>query len=535
MPGILQRAKLAIGRKLAQVLEPHLPGLAKEIDPAPEAAGFAGEGLMHMSAASQAGLAWQVSRKRHEKHRLHERMSDESALISKALDVIADVATAPEDDADDARSSFEVVCEDPTTAEAAERIVNSLGMKARAWGTSRRIVQFGNEMREVVVDSAGADIVRIKLLPEDQLWLIKDAFGVPRQPFPWEQRTYFQPEGHGIPFAAWQIVHYKFGDEDATYGKGILQCEREWMQLQALENSMVIGRLFRSPSKLLHKIPVDQSRGLPEVVQTVKAYKDQYLREKLLSQTYGTVSRDAPPGAGSDIFFPYYGKEWEGAGVTPIDPSNTQLTNLRDVEYHRGNLLARLGVPTRYLNLGGVEAARASLGSGGIPHEDRQFARTLRRVQSVVAEGDTRIVNLGLILEGQNPVQHPVTLSFAVISTEDALLAARVEKTRAETLAIVAKTLDLPPDFVKDRYLRLSPDEQAHFEGEVFEGIRRKAIGDDPIRGTRHLAEIAASVLVMAEETVREHGGSLHLRPVPGHNERGGREAIGAGYPGPAH
>jgi len=535
MAGLIDRAKMAIGRRLAAVLEPHLPGLAAEIDPTDVSDSYAGEGLLRLSQAGGASQAWQVGRTRNEKHRLHQRMSEESALISKALDVTADVATAPEDDADDARSSFEVDCEDGRTQAAAERIVESLNLKATAWGISRRIIQHGNEMREVVLDSNASDVVRYKQLPEDQMWLIKDEFGVPRQPAPWEQRLYYQPPGSGIPFLAWQIVHYKYGDEDATYGTGILQCEREWMQLLALESSMVIGRLQRSPSKLLHLIPVDYRRGAGEVAGTIRAYRDSYLRHKALSATLGTTSMDSPPGAGDDIFFPHYGKEWEGAGVTAIDPSNTQLSNLRDVEYHRSQLLARLGVPIRYLNMGGAEAVRASMGSGGISHEDRQFARTIRRIQSVIAEGNTRVVNFGLILQGLNPVQYPVTLRFAVISTEDALLAAQVEKTRAETLAIVAKSLDLPAEFVKDRYLQLSADEKEQFEEEVFEGVRRQAVGENPFAETRHLKEIAASVLVMAESIASQYGDGVHLHQVPDPLRVARSGAFGADYPSAAH
>jgi hypothetical protein len=489
-----------------------MPALASDIDPTSDSSHLAGEGMDMLNASMRLGRTWEVARDRQARHAIRDRM-DTSALISKALDVIADVATAPEDDETDARSSFEISCEDTGTLEAAERIAKALKLKEVSWGIARRCAQFGNEMRELVPDAAERHIARYKLLPEQEMWYRTDAFGLPVMPQPWEQRAYYQPEGDGIPFYEWQIVHYKYGDEDSTYGVGILQCEREWEQLTALQESMVFGRLKRSPSRLLHLIPVDPGKGAPEIRRTLQKYKQDYTRSRLLNDTIGTISRDRPTQGPDDIFMPYYGEAWKGAGVTQLDPSNTQLTNIRDVEYHRAMVLARLGVPVRYLNMGGAEAVRASLGSGGIAHEDRQFARTIRRLQSVLAEGHHRVLLFGLILEGENPVAHPVEIGFPVISTEDALANAKVEKTRAETMAIISKELDLPPSFVHDRYLRLSAEEKDAFEQEIQLALQRKTQGDpDPLRNTEHLREIAAATLVMAEETARRHGIELHLQ-----------------------
>jgi len=533
MPKLTDRVKDAIGRRLGAFVAAYMPGLSRELALGGTDAIEPGEGLLSAEIAAATAKVWRVSRERHELHELRDRMDNESALISKALDVMADVATAPDDDDKDARASFEVECEDDRTRDAAEAVVEQVKLRERSWGIARRLTLFGNEMREVVVDPSRGRIVRYKPLPEQQLWRRLDQWGRPLEP-PWEQRPYYKPDGSGLPFEGWQIIHYRYGDEDETYGRGILQgAERLFMKLQAVEDAMVDGRLARSPSRLIHRVAMSATKPVDEQQKILDAYVRRINRTRLLDATYGSRLRDRPTSVRHDFYIPDLGKEWPNAGIDIIDPSNHQLQNIRDVEYLRAMLLARLGVPARYLNLGGAEAVRGALSDAGLGHEDKQFARTIRRLQSVLAEGHCRVILLQLILQAGprlNPVEHPVTLSFPVVSTEDTKRQADVDRQRAEALKVYGQFVDIPPAMVIDRYIGLTPEEREKFYGELSEAVAAKAEGRPIPTSARNVKELAAAALLIAEAQLREQG--IDIWDLQEHDERSTHgEGDGSPYP----
>lgn len=477
----------------------------------------AGEaGMLDADISSQYTKQWQLSRHRNERHEIRVRMDTQYALISKALDVTADVATAPEEEGD-AAEAFTLQCEDDPTLAEAERLCTTIQLKERSWSMARRLAQFGNEMREVVLDASGSRVVRYKLLPEHQMWKRFDQYGNPKDP-PWEQRTYYIPDGSGIGFALWQIVHYSYpGDTDEDYGRGILDCEREWMRLQGIEDDMVLARRQRAYDRIVHMIPVKDGQGRDEQEQTVKRYQERLTRRRTLDAMNGTSSRDNPNSVTQDFYVPYAGAAYPDAGPRMLESKNTQLTNIRDVEYLRGTVLARLGVPMRYLNLGGSEAAKATLGNGSINYEDIQFARTIRGLQKALANGHQQVITLHLILRGLNPIEHPVSLQFPVISTSDAKMHADMELTRAQALTQIAAQIQVPAEMVIDHYMGLTTAEKERWFGDLQESIRAQAA--DGLTRTRNLQEIAASILTMAHKEMGLEPGDAAISGSHDHGE----------------
>jgi len=515
-----------IGQRLAKALSPYFGPTVDQLAGVPAELGAGEVGLLDADLISTLTRPWRMSRNRQERHAIRQRMADESALIGKALDVIADVATAPEDEGD-ARNAFLVRCEEDRITEEVELLCDAIKLRESSNGIARRLATHGNEMREPVLDPAGGRVVRYKLLPEHQIWRRLDDRGLPQDP-PWEQRPYYKQDGSGIPFAEWQVVQYTYPiDPDEAYGRGILGCEREYMRLAAMEDDMVQARRQRAMDRMVHRVPVTEKMGRDDQEAAVKRYADKLMRRRVLSATQGTSTRDNPTEVTQDFYVPYVGKDYPDAGPKLLTPANVQLQVIRDVEYHRGIVLARLGVPMRYLNLGGAEAARAAIGSGNISYEDIQFARTIRGMQKSLAYGHNIVITLHLILRGYDPIKNPVALEFPVISTADAKQNAEIEYMRAQTLQIIANFLQVPLEMVADHYMGLTEDEKERWLGDLGEqwaGAAEEQLG----RRAQSLQGILEAVLVLANKELEGDGGNAEARePAPS----------GAGsynYPGPA-
>lgn len=523
---VLSGMQRRVWQRVAKALAPYFGGGLDALAGQQVEHGYGEAGVADADFVTTLTRQWRMSRNRQERHEIRRRMGAECALISKALDVIADVATAPEDEGD-ARDVFLVHCQDTRIQDEVEMLCQAINLRERSNGLARRLAQYGNEMREPVLDAAGGRVARYKLLPEHQMWRRLDAQGLPQDP-PWEQRAYYKADGSGIPFAEWQVIHYTYPmDPDEIYGRGILDCEREYMALAAMEDDMRLARKTRAMDRLVHRVPVSKEKGREEIEMEVRRYAERLNRRRVLSASYGSSSRDNPTSVNEDFYVPYFGKDYPDVGVELLTPQNVQLQNIRDVEYHRSLVLARLGVPMRYLNLGGAEAARAAIGSGNISYEDLQFARTIRGMQKSLAFGHNIVITLHLILRGYDPIKNPVSLGFPVISTSDAALNAEIEHKRAQSLQIIGQFLEVPAAMVADHYIGLTEDEKERWLGNVADQLRAAAAESGTAKA-RHLEEIASAVLVMAQSELRkaENGnGDLRVPAVSG--------LYGGGYPGP--
>lgn len=557
--GTLSNLQRSVAQRLARLISPHLSPEQVAAQTMRGELGMGEVGVPDADLTSVLVNQWRLSRDREERHQIRVRM-DRDELISKALDVIADVATAPDDEGD-ARATFDLECGDEQALEEAERMVELIDLRKHSWGIVRRMSKYGNEMREPVLDASGSRVVRLKLLPEQQMWKRMTPGGLPAEP-PWEQRPYHKADGSGLAFAAWQVIHYSHpDDEENVYGTGLLDFERTFMRLQSMEDDMVLARKTRAYDKLKHRVPVAANASRDDQNLAVKNYIDRLNRRRVLSALDGSSSRDNSPSVIQDYYVAYPGAEYPNAGPELMSPTNLQLQNIRDIEYFRALKLARLSVPMRYLNLGGAEAVRAAIGNGNISYEDIQFARTVRQIQREAADGHKRLIDLHLILRGFNPVENPVGISFPVISTSDAQQKATIDKTRAETLAIISGFLQVPAEMVVDYYMGLTAAEKERWFGDMAEVIAQmaaqaqaqakvQAAEDAKARlaqanaaqqnaapatesdRTKRLEEIASSVLLMAQREVEELGDDEGHELAAGAGT--GRHPHGDQYPGPA-
>ncbi len=477
---------------------------------------------------------WQVAADRKKRHEYRVRMDREDPVVARALDVLADVATAPEEEGD-AGESFSVTCENARVQEEALRTVEALHLQKEAWRCARLLAKFGNAPYELIPDPSGTRLVRAKGLPEHEIWRRLDRYGNPlpydpaTKSAPWEQREQWRREGEGVLFEEWQIAFASFRpDDEGIYGRGVLDCERDWQRLQDIEDAMVRARQLRAYDRLLHKVPVSMAQGPDSARKALNDYARDWQQKRVLSSTDGVLRRSNPTSVEQDLFLPVpIMKTGESLGGDPgidlLSPQNAQLNNIVDVQYMRARLLCALIVPMRYLNMGGAEAVRSAIGEGGISQEDVQFARTVRALQAAVKEAFIRALFLDLILRGLNPIQNPLSLSFPTISTADALRQANIENQRAQALKLFGEFLEMPEEMVVDYYMGLTASEKERWFGANLEKLQKKVAPPPPPvvvappapvppeakpKPTGEaLEEIAASVLVMAR-AYAEGGGN---------------------------
>lgn len=518
----------AVGAVLARFVGRYLPaGTGADAIPLPPSASprDSATTLAQVDAVRGAALLWRQVQDRCQRHALYDRMDDEDEFVEEALDAFADVATTPTEDGADARRSFEIVvkssgndAQDKEAQQTLEDCAARVGLRERQWEYGRDVEKYGNVFAENVVGNVGGQmmVVRLKDLPEETLWPRRDEFGRPLSPA-WEQRTLYTQEGKGVLMDSWQITHWVRGGGKTVFGRSLMHSARHnWTRLQLLEDSMAVARLVRAYQKLAHYIPVADTATQDEIRNRVENYKRQMTLRSTGNSTAESLDGVADPLAVmTDFYFGVDSKSRPKLGVESVDPNNPQLQNLRDMEYARARLLAKLEVPMRFLNLGGSEAAKGSLSDGGLSREEEQFLRKCRRLQSILAEGDSRILNLDLILHGVNPLEVDYEIIFPLLSMNDAERQSVILQRRMQALSLLSASLagNLPLDYVLDEYLKLTPEEkerwfntqQERFVAKTVAAIKEGRTDRGFIRSLEEMAESLESLVAM-EEAARGNG-----------------------------
>jgi hypothetical protein len=133
--------------------------------------------------------------------------------------------------------------------------------------------------------------------------------------------------------------------------------------------------------------------------------------------------------------------------------ADTLAQNIEDIRLDMAMLLARLGVPARFLNL---VLTRSFINREDEPNES--FLRLIRRFQTYYMAGIYQLCQYELILNGFNPADVVFDIVMPRHSWMSSKRVADVEVTRANTAAIW-RSLMVPPDIVAKRFTDLNSQE----------------------------------------------------------------------------
>jgi len=227
-------------------------------------------------------------------------------------------------------------------------------------------------------------------------------------------------------FEDWQVVHMRFQSRlrHAKYGYGILEPARwVWKRLLLLEDSALIYRLTRAPSRFVFTVDVGQ---IPrnEVFGALNKYKDLFKKRRLVDPSTGKLTmRFNPLAFDEDFFLPKANGE-RLAEVETLEGPNYQVMD--DVEYFRSKLFAAIKIPKAYMGYDESETKST------LAMQDVNFARVIMRIQREIRNGLKRVGNVHLVALGIDPAAVDWDVSMMIPSAIFELAQLEVRNARAE-------------------------------------------------------------------------------------------------------
>lgn len=357
-----------------------------------------GAGEATSAATSLPGMGWyykqiELEAGRIQNYKFYEEMDNESSIIGSALDIYADNALQITSEEEGFRFRVEEVDgkQESKRVEAAEEVIKELATRLKftttLWALTRSVAKFGDSFKEIV--ASDTRIVKLKTLPPTSMYIQKDDFGALKTD------PYVQKENDSIivKFKLGQILHTKMTSDDSDYyGKSILKKARKiYKQISMIEDGLIIARLTRAYNRLVHLVDVT---GLPatEVFGYLDKYRKRNAKKRIVDPVSGkVVTEENPLTEDEDLFLPV--REGSKADVKPIQGS-VNIGQLADINYFNNKLFAAIKTPKAYLGFEKEVGAKAT-----ITMLDVQFARSVRRLQLVVADSVRMLAELELVLQ----------------------------------------------------------------------------------------------------------------------------------------
>lgn len=409
---------------------------------------------------------WYTDPKRKATHADIDNMDDNDELVSQALDTLADTAIG----FDKAEiHGFYIHSENENVKKILDAMVYRTNLTHNAWQIIRRMVKYGNEFQEIGYAKNKEGNLEIVSLTGD---INEATFEANLSPttgrvdaaFPWIQKLDTVSGNRVTQFSPFDIVHFSYGEKRKNVAVPILtSARRNWKRLQLIEDLLAFARMVRAYVKFVHKIPVESDDEPSKIRELVDSYKEKISKKKFSDWSTGKSSTiDAPLSVDTDFYIPDDGSG--RGGIETIDPKNSQLESIDDVNYHRGRLIARLGVPKKYLNI-----AEDGDSKGGSEHEERHFARKVKNIQNQFVLAVTYICTIELILKGLNPRDEAnrFAIGMAPISADDAYRSAQAFNTNATALNSLLQVLELPESYITDKVLGLTDYERTQYKGQI--------------------------------------------------------------------
>lgn len=199
---------------------------------------------------------------------------------------------------------------------------------------------------------------------------------------PWEQVTYVESGEHS--------------PDDLIVYPLIEQARRPYNQLVCTEDSIIIYRLARSPTRLVFNVGVgmaNNSKAAQQVQQLIRKYNV----AKTYNSTTGTTNNTRDPHTMTESFWFMKSANGEGTDVTELS-SSVDMGELPDLEHFQKKLWAALHVPARRF----LEPDSAYVRSNdGIGQDEYRFCKFIIRILSNFSEGIKNSFIVNLQLQGQ--------------------------------------------------------------------------------------------------------------------------------------
>ncbi len=279
---------------------------------------------------------------------------------------------------------------------------------------------------------------------------------------PWEQVTYVESGEHS--------------PDDLIVYPLIEQARRPYNQLVCTEDSIIIYRLARSPTRLVFNVGVGMSNN-SKAAQQVQQLIRKYNVAKTYNSTTGTTNNTRDPHTMTESFWFMKSANGEGTDVTELS-SSVDMGELPDLEHFQKKLWAALHVPAKRF----LEPDSAYVRSNdGIGQDEYRFCKFIIRLLSNFSEGikNSFIVNLQLQgqLERLNIDESFFDIHFVNPLSYELFEQGRVLAQRIEMYKAITENEGFSKELAMKKYLNFTDDDvEDNWVALEKETIRQKLI-----------------------------------------------------------
>ena len=193
----------------------------------------------------------------------------------------------------------------------------------------------------------------------------------------------------------YEISHFRMLSDSnfLPYGKSMVeQARRIWKQLILMEDAMLIHRIIRAPQKRIFQIDVG-NLSPDDVKIYMQSISDQVKKVPYMDEQTGQYNlKYNIQNIVEDFYLPTRG----GDSSTKIDTlPGLEYNAIEDVEYLRNKMMSALRIPKAFLGYEEQIGSKATLSQ-----EDIRFARTVERIQKIIAAELENLAYLHLYLQG---------------------------------------------------------------------------------------------------------------------------------------
>lgn len=215
---------------------------------------------------------------------------------------------------------------------------------------------------------------------------------------------------------------------------------KTWRQLSLLENSILLNRL--SKSSVTRVIGIQVGDMPKEMVQPTIQRVKQLIEQK--SAISAAVSMEEYTNAGSyenSIYVPIYGDKGNITTTLIGGDTDTNVNGLSDVDYFKTKLYSGLKIPKQYL--GDTDDAAGFNGGTSLAIVSSRYAKTVIRIQQVMIQLITDLINLILFDRGFTDYINKYTLKMTPPTTQEQL---DRQEQRSSQIGIIRDIMDLCSD-----------------------------------------------------------------------------------------
>lgn len=279
---------------------------------------------------------------------------------------------------------------------------------------------------------------------------------------PWEQVTYVESGEHS--------------PDDLIVYPLIEQARRPYNQLVCTEDSIIIYRLARSPTRLVFNVGVGMSNN-SKAAQQVQQLIRKYNVAKTYNSTTGTTNNTRDPHTMTESFWFMKSANGEGTDVTELS-SSVDMGELPDLEHFQKKLWAALHVPAKRF----LEPDSAYVRSNdGIGQDEYRFCKFIIRLLSNFSEGIKNSFMVNLQLQGQlerlNIDESFFDIHFVNPLSYELFEQGRVLAQRIEMYKSITENEGFSKELAMKKYLNFTDDDvEDNWVALEKETIRQKLI-----------------------------------------------------------